>query len=225
MESSDELKLYKCLPVPRLNWKDVYELHAIRMALVHNIFIRGYNSMLYYSGQVEPATQQFRSFLSYCATMNHALQDHHQASESIYFPFLEEKFGAGSMDSGIAAHRSFESASAVFQQLVHSLQGGQVQFSVSSFRDSIHAFLPNLRDNFEHEVEVLDPEKLRKYFTVEELNAFEKRFEAAEMARVVLSIDLPLVLINGDGTNGAWFPPVPGIISILHLHLTCFDPN
>lgn len=36
MASSDTLKLFKCLPIPPGSHKDLYEVQALRMAVIHN---------------------------------------------------------------------------------------------------------------------------------------------------------------------------------------------
>lgn len=81
-----DVKLFKCLPIPAGDHKDVYELQPIRMVLLHNrtsvppanatrvlsalaVIIRGFNSVLYYSSQVKPGTKGFDSFIRYSAAV------------------------------------------------------------------------------------------------------------------------------------------------------------
>ncbi|KAG8908133.1 hypothetical protein FRB99_000161 [Tulasnella sp. 403] len=206
---ADQLKLFRCLPIPAGNIKDLYELQAMRMAVLHNIVIRSYNSMLYYSGQIKPGTNEYIAFLGYCAVANKFLHAHHDQEEEIYFPFLESKLGAGRMSSNIAGHDAFRAQFTAFETLIADLQSGKAQWDLTTFRNAIYAFAGSLVKHLGEEIGTLNADVLREHISLEELeqveNAVEKRvFEGMSIPR-----DPPLLFINGDAVNGPWFPPIP----------------
>lgn len=59
---------YPLIPTPPGDWKNsVYDLHAIRMAGLHNILIRAFNSVFYHAPNVQP--KDVPSFMKYCQTI------------------------------------------------------------------------------------------------------------------------------------------------------------
>ncbi|KAG8908134.1 hypothetical protein FRB99_000162 [Tulasnella sp. 403] len=209
MSSANELKLFKCLPIPPGNIDDIFELQAIRMAILHNIIIRSYNSILYYSGQVKPGTKEYNAFLAYCAIANMFVHHHHEHEEDLYFPFLESKLGTGKMSGNVSGHDNFRRPFAAFEDLLADLQSGKVQWDPAKFRETIYSFTEPLFEHLGEEIDTLRADVLREHFTKEDFVPFEKAMEKRVMESTSLPRDPPLLFINGDGVNGAWFPPMP----------------
>ncbi|CAE6445287.1 unnamed protein product [Rhizoctonia solani] len=78
---------YPLIPTPPGDWKNsIYDLHAIRMAAIHNIFIRAFNSVFYHAPNVEP--RDVPGFMKYCTSIVDTLHEHHNTEETTVFPAL-----------------------------------------------------------------------------------------------------------------------------------------
>jgi len=185
------------------------------MVMIHNGIIRGYNSVLYYAGQVDPQSNKFASFINYCAAMNHTLHHHHANEEEFWFPFLEEKVGSGCMKANLDAHQEFLDSFEIFEKLVKSLQAKEIDFDVTQFRDAIHVWMPTLRAHLESEISTFSPGILHEHVQPAELQAIEATMAKDIMASISLVNDIQVFYVNGDSVHGAWFPPVPGPIGFL----------
>jgi len=212
--SAAQLKLFKCLPIVQGDYKDTFDLQAIRMCLIHNVVIRGYNSIIYYSGAVKPDTKEFQSFLEYCVLVNEFLHHHHAAEEEIWFPLLEVKLGAGALSVNVEGHKTFGEPLHAFEELVGSLKEKKVAFEVGVFRQAVYAFMEPLQQHLAEEIQTIRSDILRKAgITAEELASFSRKIEEEALTTFDLSRDLQVLYINGDSVNGAWFPEIPALIN------------
>ncbi|KAG9013504.1 hypothetical protein FRB90_005997 [Tulasnella sp. 427] len=209
MSSESPLKLFHCLPVPTGNISDVHEMQPIRMAILHNIILRGFNSMIYYSGEIRPGTKKYASFFGYCGEVMNMVHHHHSIEETLFFPFLESKLGEGTMDGNLEGHEHFRAPLAAFEELLANLRSGQETWNVDVFRKAIYDLVEVLRDHLQSEIETLRPEKIRDQIPAAEFIAKEAEAEKIIMKESSLVTDLPILLVNGDSRNGAWFPKLP----------------
>ncbi|KAG9043963.1 hypothetical protein FS837_008939 [Tulasnella sp. UAMH 9824] len=127
----------------------------------------------------------------------------------MFFPFIEEKLGAGRMSENVAAHEAFGKPFEVFEELVKKLISNPELWDAKVFRDTIHSFMPVLREHLAQELTTLDAAELRKYITEKEFEEFDKKFLNEIKKDVSLSRTFQAVYVNGDSVNGAWFPPFP----------------
>lgn len=73
------------------------------MALVHNVIIRGYNSIYLQAPAIKP--NDVSDFIQYCLAWHETVKDHHHAEEAVLFPLIEEAVGEkGIMDGEVAEH-------------------------------------------------------------------------------------------------------------------------
>ncbi|KAG8953261.1 hypothetical protein FRC04_002671 [Tulasnella sp. 424] len=217
--SGSELKLFHCLPIPAGKLDDLYDFQAIRMVIVHNIILRGFNSMAYYSGDVEPQTKRFDSFLGYCNEVIQLLHEHHSMEEGMYFPFLENKLGAGAMTDNVDGHDQFRVPLERLEDLIAKLRAGQTPWDVGYFRAVIYDLVSVLREHLAEEIDTLRAWRLKDHITVAELQGFELGLEAHIKAKSSLAKDLQLLYINGDGVHAAWFPKIPLPIALLAKYI------
>ncbi|KAG9043964.1 hypothetical protein FS837_008940 [Tulasnella sp. UAMH 9824] len=228
MSTNQEVKLYQCIPIPDGDWKDVFDSQAIGMALMHNsktkparyeavsslpviFIIRSYNSLLYYSGEVQPGTPQFVSFLRYAQEVCAQVHRRHNDEENLYFPFLESKLGDGRMAGMVAAHEALNKPLATFEDLVEAMIIKPHEWDLNLFRNSIYRFMPILREHLKDELKILDASELRKHFSEQDFKEYEKRFIKETIRSVVPSRGPQLVLVNGDSVHGAWYGVVAQI--------------
>ncbi|KAG8927456.1 hypothetical protein FRC01_007468 [Tulasnella sp. 417] len=215
MSSEPIVKLFHCLPVPAGDLNDLYEMQPVRMAILHNIILRGFNSMIYYNGEVIAGTKKYMSFLSYCNQVINFVHHHHSIEETIFFPWLETKLGEGAMGGNVEGHEKFRAPLATFEELLANLRGGEATWDLETFRKSLYDLVEVLRPHLEEEIETLRPEKLKDHVPADEFKEKEKEAEKQIMKETSLIRDIPILLVNGDSVNGAWFPPVPPPIAFL----------
>lgn len=219
MSEIQEFKLYHCIPIPDGDWKDVFDSQAIEMALMHNIIIRSFNSLLYYSGEVQPGTPEFISFLRYTREVCAQVHRRHNDEENLYFPFLESKLGDGRMAGMVAAHEALVKPLAAFEDLVQKMIIKPHEWDLDLFRNSIYRFMPILREHLKDELKIVDATELRKHFTEQDFKEYEKRFIKDAIKSFVPSRGPQLVFVNGDFVNGAWFPRFPPPLVFLVKHV------
>ncbi|KAG8898656.1 hypothetical protein FRC00_002517 [Tulasnella sp. 408] len=189
-----------------------------------NVIVRGINSVLYYSGQVEPGTSSYKSFLGYTNEVLVYLHKHHLFEEERYFPFLESHLGAGTMSGNVDEHEAFKEPLAAFETLLNDLRSEKATWNVETFRKSIYDFSNLLKVHLSEEIDTLRPAVLKAKITREQFDAFQSESKKYFIANTSLVKDPQFLFINGDGVNGAWFPPLPGPISFVskallwHLH-------
>ncbi|KAG9007408.1 hypothetical protein FRB94_001287 [Tulasnella sp. JGI-2019a] len=218
--SAKDMELFKCISVPRGSHKDLYVLQSLRMVMIHNVFIRGYNSILYYSAHVDPNNiKRVRSFIRYCELVNTILHHHHGIEEGSYFPWLEERLGAGSMSENVGGHHSFEPAFKVFEELVTSIRDKGAPFVPDEFRTIIYAFMAPLVEHLKAEIETLRPEKV-KHIPEKDMRKMEADTEKLAKKAGSLMTSLQFVTVNGDFKYGRWFPPVPAPIRWICMNIT-----
>lgn len=76
------------------------------MVIVHNIIIRGLNSIYVQAPHVKPG--DYADFIGYCLCFCGVLHSHHHGEESIVFPGIEEGSGVeGIMDVNRVQHGAF----------------------------------------------------------------------------------------------------------------------
>ncbi|KAG9021024.1 hypothetical protein FS837_007672, partial [Tulasnella sp. UAMH 9824] len=198
MSTEPTLKLFHCLPVPNGDINDVHELQPIRMAILHNVILRGFNSMLYYSGEVTTGAKKYTSFLNYCDAVCH-----HSNEETMLFPWLETKLGEGAMGSNLEDHNKFRVPLATFEELLANLRSGKTAWNLETFRKSVYELVEALRPHLQEEIESLRPEKLRDYIPADEFKQKEKEDEEVLKKKISMTTSMPLLYVNGDGVNGA----------------------
>ncbi|KAG9018641.1 hypothetical protein FRB90_011066 [Tulasnella sp. 427] len=194
------------------------------MVLLHNIVVRGLNSMLYYSGQINPDTASYTSFLGYSDQVIYNLHKHHLFEEERYFPFLESHLGAGSMAGNVEEHEAFKEPLFAFESLLADLRSGKAAWDVQVFRNSVYGFAHTLQEHLTEEIDTIRPEVLKAKITREQLEGLEAETRKYFIANTSLVRDPQLIFVNGDGVNGKWFPPMPGPIAFIarnalwHVH-------
>ncbi|KAL7273721.1 hypothetical protein RUND412_003401 [Rhizina undulata] len=93
-------------PAAHSGYTDRFIRSASKMALTHNIIIRGMNSIYLQSPFVTPATAA--SFIMYCKCWSEFIHNHHECEEYAYFPLIEKMTGTeGLSDTNIDQHEAF----------------------------------------------------------------------------------------------------------------------
>ncbi|QRV98274.1 Hemerythrin HHE cation binding domain [Ceratobasidium sp. AG-Ba] len=201
---------YQLIPTPPGDWENsIYDMQAIRMAAIHNLMIRAFNSIIYHAPKI--GKKDLPSFLKYCSALVETVHEHHTTEEEIIFPALEEKLGKGSMESNVNQHHDFMPKFDLWSDLIKSISVGKTEYNaeefVSSMKDATDVLVIHLRD----EIPSLESTRLQQHLTVAELEALE--IKAGERIREVTSFwNMPLFFANGDLAYNSWLPAIPGHI-------------
>ncbi|KAG8969880.1 hypothetical protein FRC03_000126 [Tulasnella sp. 419] len=210
---SSSTSLYQCVPIPSGDRSDLAALQSIRMAVLHNIIIRGINSMISYAPEIQ--TSELPAFLKYCEQFDYFLHHHHALEEEVYFDMIEKKLGQGSMKDNVDGHQTFKAPYEAWNKSRESLAKGEAKWNPSDFIAEIRAFTEPLLEHLKEEIDTLKVDVIREKFTPAELQHIEKTMEAASKKGLNPVWHPPFLFINGDGVNGKWFPPAPAPVIFL----------
>lgn len=82
---------------------DAFSMDASHMAVVHNVILRGYNSIHKRARSIRP--HDVRDFLGYCRAWVDMVVSHHHSEEAVLFPMLTDAAGVpGLMDTDKDEH-------------------------------------------------------------------------------------------------------------------------
>jgi hemerythrin-like domain-containing protein len=93
--------------------------YAHKMALLHNMIIRGLNALYNQCLGVQTDTTDAHDFLVFGQVFYETLHGHHQLEEILFFPELEKITGEkGLMDGNVQQHKDFEESLEQFREYV-----------------------------------------------------------------------------------------------------------
>ncbi|TVY73472.1 hypothetical protein LSUE1_G005238 [Lachnellula suecica] len=93
------------IPTPKFETgnTDPFTLDASYMALTHNAFIRGFNSIYQQVSRVQLADKQ--DFVGYCIAWHDCISQHYHYEETELFPAIDKAAGKqGLMDGAVDQH-------------------------------------------------------------------------------------------------------------------------
>ncbi|KAF8740417.1 Hemerythrin HHE cation binding domain, partial [Rhizoctonia solani] len=212
---------YPLIPTPPGDWKNnIYDLNAIRMAGIHNIFIRAFNSVFYHAPNVEP--EDVPGFMRYCLAIVDSLHEHHTTEEATAFPAFEAKLGKGTMDGNITQHAEFMPKFNEWSGLCKSIVAKETTYNAAEFLNPLRASMDALHPHFVDEIATLESSVLKKHFSEAELRELEKRI-AAKVHEQSSIWNAPLIVVNTDLDFNSWFPSVsaPAMFVLRHVVMNC----
>ncbi|KAI0899117.1 hypothetical protein F4806DRAFT_493617 [Annulohypoxylon nitens] len=191
---------------------DSFTIEASKMALSHNSFIRGFNSIYQQAPRVPPADRA--DFVGYCIAWHDCVDAHHHYEETDLFPSIDKAAGiSGLMDSAVDEHAAFHDGLEKFK-LYLSKEGSDFSASrliaiMDSFKDPLHSHL---------KAEPLSIVALAQYNTKENPIDILSLADAAVRKSITLSLVfnvMPIFYLNMDSEfeGGMWdgvFPSLKG---------------
>ncbi len=139
---------------------DMFDELASEMALVHNVMIRGLNSIYLQAPHIKPADE--KSFCKYVALWWTALHGHHSGEEAMFFPYVEKVTGVeGIMDTNIEQHKAFHDGLDNLKAYADAVIAGQDKYEASRVLALIDDFGPALLQHLSDEIPTILG--LRKY--------------------------------------------------------------
>lgn len=218
---------------------------ASEMSLVHNMVIRGLNSIYLQAPRV--SQNDVPSFLQYALAWWALVNVHHTGEETDFFPYLEDVTGQkGLMDVNVDQHHAFGDGLQRFKTYMEDCVAGKQKFEGNKVVGIIDEFGEVLVTHLTDEIPTLL--QLREV-GMEKLGGLEKQFGLegeknmvrlnikleelmAEFMKLTMPIQKLLGLVQGlpfcfcnhdvqyeDGKWASW-PPAPRIVHILARHVT-----
>ncbi|QRV98276.1 Hemerythrin HHE cation binding domain [Ceratobasidium sp. AG-Ba] len=203
--------------MPPGNWEtSLYDLQAIRMAALHNVLIRSFNSVIFHAPNIE--TKDVASFMKYCNSVVAMIHEHHTLEETVVFPIFEEKLGKGSMDLNITQHEDFMPKFDQWATLIKSILSGKSHYDANEFVSLMREATDVLDIHLRDEIPTMESTKLQQHFTVAELEVLEQKINK-KVQELVSLWDLPLMFVNGDSRYDSWVAPVPSPVVFIARHV------
>ncbi|PBK97647.1 hypothetical protein ARMGADRAFT_921486 [Armillaria gallica] len=204
---ADEQAPYALCEVPTVAGEpdDVAESFYWDMAIVHNCYLRGFNSAYINAPKVTPEDET--SFMGYCLAMTQALKEHHDTEEAIVFPVLEQKLD---MHSNEEQHEAFLPQMIKFDEYCMRVQTKQEKYDVTKFRTLLRSFADGCAQHLLDEIPTITPDKMHQFdrATLDKLIAdIEARVKKASLLTV-----FPFTITNHDYSQIPRWPPAPAPI-------------
>lgn len=145
---------------------------ASQMALVHNMVIRGLNSIYLQAPHV--SAPESKAFLQYTLAWYSLVDVHHSGEEANFFPAVEGMTGQkGLMECNVAQHQEFHDGLASFKAFIDACVSGTEDFDGAKAVALIDGFGTSLTSHLRDEISTLM--ELRT-FGMEKMGALEKVF-------------------------------------------------
>lgn len=188
------------------------------MANVHNIIIRGLNSIVLQGPNISPRDR--KSFVGFCIAWHRFVSHHHDSEETGFFTPLQEKIDPTVMAVSQAEHCVFYDGLDRYHAYLTSLKGHEDQLDAKVLLEIIDGFSRPLYSHLINEIgALLDLTKLdqEKLINDEWAEATKRGTTAITFADFVEM--MPFALFAHDATiEGGLhkdFPPIPWPIQIL----------
>ncbi|KAH7162010.1 hemerythrin HHE cation binding domain-containing protein [Dactylonectria estremocensis] len=216
---------FPLMPTPALKETepDMFCRVASEMALVHNMIIRGLNSIYLQAPLISPT--DVPSFVQYSLVWYSLVHVHHSGEETDFFPYLEETTGQkGLMEINVSQHHEFHDGLEAFKTYFGACAAEKEKFDGNKVIEIIDGFGKALTTHLADEIPTLL--QLREY-GMSKMGGLEKRFgEEGEKNMKVLGLvaGLPCGFGNHDVQyeSGRWakWPPAPWIVHFLARNVT-----
>ncbi|KAJ4288866.1 hypothetical protein N0V88_007196 [Collariella sp. IMI 366227] len=195
---------------------DMFDNMASEMCNVHNMIIRGLNSIYLQAPYITPADE--KPFARYMTGWWMLLHAHHSGEEALFFPTVERLTGVkGIMDANIEQHKAFHDGLDKFKTYADSVVAGKEKFDGGKVVEMVDAFGPVLMTHLGEEIPTILG--LRKYADrLEELpRLFEEEGEKAMKAMGVFGMVWCFANLDIHFENDLWtqWPPAPAPVKVL----------
>ena len=128
------------------------------MALVHNTFIRGPNTLYLQAPYIPPSSATLvADFFTYCTCWCALVAVHHKHEEEFLFSAFEERIPAakGILEVNVGQHDSFHAELKPFEEYCTEALARKVAFSAKEILQRIDAMAPALLKHLREEIPTL----------------------------------------------------------------------
>ncbi|KAJ1305972.1 hypothetical protein OPQ81_010687 [Rhizoctonia solani] len=195
---------YPLIPTPPGDWqKSLHEMHAIRMAALHNIIIRSFNAIIYHAPNV--TKKEVPSFIKFCRAVADVVHEHHQTEEEVIFPYLEEKLGKGAMDANVNQHHDFMPQFDEWNEHCKKILTKEETYDPTKFVAMLRMSTDMLSAHLVDEIPTIESSIMKEHFTDAELRELESRI-AKKIQECISVWIMPILFVSGDLSYNSWFP-------------------
>ncbi|CAE6456466.1 unnamed protein product [Rhizoctonia solani] len=209
---------YPLIPTPPGDWqKNLHEMHAIRMAALHNIIIRSFNAIIYHAPNVTES--DVPSFIKFCRAVADVVHEHHQTEEEVIFPCFEEKLGKGAMDANVNQHHDFMPQFDEWNEHCKKILSKEETYEHTKFVTMLRKSTDLLSAHLVDEIPTLEASIIKEHFTDAELRELEVRV-AKKIQECISVWIMPILFVCGDLSYNSWFPdeiPTPVLFFARHV--------
>ncbi|KIM41577.1 hypothetical protein M413DRAFT_151442 [Hebeloma cylindrosporum] len=211
MSSEEPWELISALPsIPFVQTlaSDIQGLFAADMSLIHNVFIRGLNSIWRNAPLVKP--NDVGAFAGYSLTCMNAIQQHHHGEETLIFPYLQTKLD---MAHNIEQHEGFHAGMDAFEEYMKKVQTNEETFDAEKTRELLKAFADPLVQHLHEEISTLSPGRMKAFDDDQEgvKNMYQQLEEHIKTQPGKLTV-FPFVMSHHDPKLAPNWPPAPAPI-------------
>ena len=128
---------------------------AREMIIVHNILLRGANSIYLQCVNVgqRGTPEHVSAFVSYCRTWAALLHEHHEGEEDWMFPTVEAMAGVpGLMAANVDQHKAFHDGLEELEAYLKRVEDGAEKYDGEKLRTIFDSFMPALRRHLDEEI-------------------------------------------------------------------------
>ncbi|CAD6443238.1 b1b05159-2bf5-4807-bf1c-276728322fec [Sclerotinia trifoliorum] len=212
---------FKLLSTPRASLEGKPELAASRnaseMALVHNILLRGLNSIYLQAANVKE-TSDISDFMKFCDAWSSNLHSHHAAEETVYFKMLDEQSSRdGVFIANHTEHEKFLPGLFAFDLYVSGVKDNAKPYDGLKLTELIDVFGTDLENHLHHEIAVLEDLEKDASINWEKCGKAMAQYSKKHADKVR---DVPFLITNSDvtyesGIHGPRFPPFPWFVGLI----------
>lgn len=146
---------YPLVDVPSggaVDYTNIPDSFWVDMALMHNVLIRGLNSIYEKAPLVKPGDEI--AFAGYCLTAVDSIHVHHKGEEQILFVHLGKRLD---MSENLREHDEFFGSLEIFQQYMKSVFNGADKYDAEKTRTLLRAFGDLMVQHLHDEVGLANP--------------------------------------------------------------------
>ncbi|KAI1778550.1 hypothetical protein F4818DRAFT_406431 [Hypoxylon cercidicola] len=224
--ASSKLPIYTDTPLalihtPKFNTgrDDAFTIEASHMALSHNSFIRGFNTIYQQAPRIQHPVDK-TDFIGYCLAWIECVATHHHYEETELFPNVDRAAGRkGLMDGAVHEHEAFYGG---MERMKKYLLDEGTDFSSTELIAIMDSFKEPLHSHLKAEPDAIVA--LAKYSTPDNPIDILGIADAAGKKQVNLSFmfnTLPVFFLNMETVkfeDGMWhdvFPPLKGVAKMV----------
>ncbi|KAK4120480.1 hypothetical protein N657DRAFT_692966 [Parathielavia appendiculata] len=196
---------------------DMFDELASEMVHVHNMMIRGLNSIYLQAPHIKSADE--KGFCKYILLWHELLHGHHSGEEALFFPEVEKLTGVkGIMETNVEQHKAFHDGIGRFKAYAQSVIAGGQKYEGSKVVAMINEFGPALIQHLTDEIPtVLGLRQYGKDRLAGLPKVFDQEGEQAMKELGLAGMVFCFANLDMQYENAMWqsWPPAPPPVKVL----------
>ena len=197
---------------------DAITLIATEMCVVHNIIIRGLNSIYIQANHVK--SEDYKAFVGYCLSWHRFVSHHHYSEETGFFTPLQEMLGPSVMAESVEEHRAFHDGLDAYHAYLLSLSGRENDFDGKMLIEIVDSFSATLTKHLNNEIgALLDLQRIERDELIAKAwsDALQKGLSTLRLSDFVTMFPFSFVTHDATYEDGMHkeFPPAPWLMKTM----------